>query len=100
MIRDLHSFISGVRHLTLTSLLKPAILNAERGTPMRESRANSLVFTILSFGDWGSGIVSQVSRNSLISFREIVVLVLLAIFSTAAAVAQALRGTLIHEETI
>jgi len=83
---------------------------------MRESGANSLVFKILPVSDRGSTIISQVSRNSLISidrgqggtphsahrfpFRESAVLVLLAIFSTAAAVAQAQRGTLIHEETI
>jgi len=83
---------------------------------MRESGANSLVFKILPVSDWGSGIISQISHNSLISidqgeggiphsthripFREIAILALVAIFSTTAAIAQAQRGTLVHEETI
>jgi len=83
---------------------------------MRESGANSLVFKILPVSNWGSRIISQISRNSPIPidrgaggmpdsthrfpFREIGVLVLGAIFSTTAALAQAQRGTLVHEETI
>jgi len=83
---------------------------------MRESSANSLVFKILPASDCGSRIFLRFCRNSLIPvdrgeggipsarrcfpFREIAILALATMFSTASAFAQAQRGTLVHEETI
>jgi hypothetical protein len=48
--------------------------------------------------DQGGGGVSPSTPR--FPFRECVILILLAFFSTSAAFAQALRGTLVHEETI
>ena len=45
----------------------------------------------------GGGVPSSPPR---FPFREFAILVLIALFSTSAAFAQALRGTLVHEETI
>ena len=83
---------------------------------MRESSANSLVLKILPATRCGSRIFSTFSRNSMIPIgqggggillptarfptREFAILVLVALFSTGAAFAQAQRGTLVHEETI
>jgi len=83
---------------------------------MRESGANSLVFKILPASHCSPEIISEFSRNSLIPtdrggggipastrrfpFREIAILVFVAILSTGGASAQAQRGTLVHEETI
>src|ERR1700746_17830 len=75
-----------------------------------------LVFKILPASYCGTRIFSRFSSKSMIPveqggggvpsskprfpFRELGFVVLLAIFSTAAAFAQAQRGTLVHEETI
>src|SRR5580765_7032408 len=83
---------------------------------MRESSANSLVLKILAASYCGSRIFSTFSPNPMIPrhrggggvppsmpgfpFREFAILVLVALFSTSAAFAQAQRGTLVHEETI
>ena len=83
---------------------------------MRESGANSLVLKILPAIRCGSKIFSTFSRNSMIPIdqggggtpfstprfpsREFTILVLVALFSTSVAFAQAQRGTLVHEETI
>src|SRR6266576_3015353 len=83
---------------------------------MRESGANSLVLKILPATHCGSKIFSRFSHNSMIPidqggggiplpaprfpFRELVILLLAALFSTGLAFAQAQRGTLVHEETI
>jgi hypothetical protein len=83
---------------------------------MRESSANSLVFKILAASSWSAKIFPGFSAKPMIpierdgrgvppskprfSFRDFAVLVLVAIFSTANAFSQALRGTVVHEESI
>ena len=92
------------------------MLNADLGTTMRESRANSLVFKILSASSGSTKIFPRFSAKPMIAmeregggaspsrrrfpFREFAVLVLLTIFSPSSAFSQAQRGTVVHEESI
>ena len=92
------------------------MLDADRGTIVRGSGANCLVFKILAATRCGSGIFSRFSAKPMIPvdqggggvlpskgrfpFWEFAVLVLVATFSSVDVYAQAQRGTLIHEETI
>jgi hypothetical protein len=92
------------------------MLDAGDGMLWWELRGKSLIFKILPASYSGTKIISRFSSKSMIPvhqggggipaskpcfpFREFALVVLIAIFSTTAAHAQAQRGTLVHEETI
>ena len=92
------------------------MLNADLGTTMRESSANSLVFRISAASSCGREILPKFSTRPMTPIeragggvppakprcrcRELAVLVLATIFSTTSAFSQAQRGTLVHEESI
>jgi len=92
------------------------MLNADLGTTMLESSANSLVFKTLAASSWCTEVSSRFSAKTMMPierwetgvpaseprfpFREFAVLVLVTIFSAGSAFCQAQRGTLVHEESI
>jgi len=92
------------------------MLDPSHGTTMWESAGNSLVFKVLPARYCSSEIFSRFSSKPMISeerggggvsssehrfpIREFAFIVLVTLFSSAAGQSQALRGTLVHEESI